>query len=270
MAKPLARKFDTCPMLARGDWGVGSVQNRGLTHAMSAGQNPTGFHGPRTAGWLVFMNGCHRGEDIRLPDGETVLGSSWEADAVITGVGIGSKHAFIRMGIGEASISPSAGSRVVKINNVVISGPHSCEDGALITIGEMHCILRFAEKMPRGYEAPESAKPLSMPNQAMRSETVCGWLVLNRGASMGQDYRIINGRFRIGSDPGLEATIPDGHLSKHALTFAVTTKECKVEWIMEGHKLYINGVEAAVNAVLNDSDAVSIDHLEGYIKWFRS
>lgn len=270
MAKPLSRDFETCSMLARGDWGVGGVQNRGLTHALSSGQNPTGFHGPRTAGWLVFLNGCHRSEDFRLPVGETAIGSSWEADAVVTGVGIGSKHAFIRMGTGEASIAPFSGSRIVKINNVPITGPQSCEDGALITIGEMHGILRFAEKMGRGYAPADYPKPLGMPNQAMRSEAVCGWFVLNRGASMGQDYRLINGKFRVGSEPGLEATIPDAHLTKHALTLLVSTKECKVAWIMEGHTLFINGIKADVGALLGESDSILIDHLEGYIKWYRS
>ena len=87
---------------------------------------------------------------------------------------------------------------------------------------------------------------------------------------MGQDYRLINGKFRVGSEPGLEATIPDAHLTKHALTLLVSTKECKVAWIMEGHTLFINGIKADVGALLGESDSILIDHLEGYIKWYRS
>jgi FHA domain len=270
MAKPLQKEFDTCPMLSRSDWGVGHIQQRGLTHAISTGQSPTGFHGPKVAGWLVFLNGCHRGEDVRLPVGETKLGSSWDCDAVITGVGIGSHHAVIRMGSGEGSIAPTGGERIVKINNVAISGPHSLEDGCLVTLGEMQCVVRFSEQMTRGYVPSEAPRPLNMPVQAMRSETVCGWLVLTRGSSMGQDYRIVNGIFRVGSEPGLEATIPDAHLSKHALTLSVTTKECKVTWIADGHKLFVNGVAATVDTMLKESDTILIDHVEGYLKWYRS
>ena len=109
-----------------------------------------------------------------------------------------------------------------------------------------------------------------MPNQAIRPETVCGWLVMLRGTAMGQDFRIVNGTFRIGSEPGLEASIPAANLTTHALTLSVTTKECKVSWIADGHKLFINGVHSAVDAILKESDTILIDHVEGYIKWYRS
>ena len=270
MAKPLLKNFDTCPMLSRSDWGVGQIQSRGLTHALSVGQSSVGFHGPRVAGWLLFMNGCHRGEDMRLPVGETKIGSSWMNDAVLTGVGIGSQHAVIRMGVGEGSIASVSAERVVKINNVPINGRHSLEDGALLTIGDVHCIVRFAEQMNRGYQPPEAPKPMNMPTQAVLKEAVCGWFVMTRGALLGQDFRIVNGKCRIGSSPGLEISIPDAHLAKHALTLHVTMKGCKVDWVCDGHKLLVNGNECGVDTALRESDVISIDHVEGYIKWARS
>ncbi len=257
-------------MLARSDWGVGQVQSKGLTHALSIGQSPVGFHGPRVAGWLVFINGCHRGEDMRLPVGETRLGSAWTNDYVLTGIGVGSQHCVIRMGIGEGTIIPLALDRVVRVNNQPISNAQDISDGDLISVGELHGIVRFAEQMSRGYSPPESPKPQSMPIQASHRELVCGWLVMTRGALLGQDFRLVGGACRIGSALNREVTVPDAHLAKHALTLAVSPKECKVTWIAAGQKVLVNGNEIGADTVIKDSDVILIDHVEAYLKWFRS
>jgi hypothetical protein len=257
-------------MLSRSDWGVGQISPKGLTHALSVGQNPVGFHGPRIAGWLVFLNGCHRGEDMRLPVGETKIGSSWLNDCVITGVGISSKHAIIRMGIGEGSISQVSADKVVKINNQNISSHHTFEDGNLISIGEVHCVIRFSEQMSRGFQVPDAPKPTTMPTQSSLKEVVCGWLVMTRGIYLGQDFRLVNSNCRIGSAIGNEVTIPDVHLHKHAITLCVSTKECKISWIADGVRVQVNGVDAGVDTLLKESDLVNFDHMEGYIKWYRS
>jgi hypothetical protein len=269
MSKPLSKNSETCPMLSRSDWGVGHIQQRGLTHSLSVGQSPVGFHGPKVAGWLVFLNGCHRGEDTRLTVGESKLGSAWSGDIVITGVGIGSQHALIRMGMGEGSIIPVSPDKVIKINNERISGPQSLSEDMLITIGEVNCVVRFAESQGRGYQPPEVPKAPSISTQAALREMVCGWLVMTKGTYLGQDFRLVTGNCRLGSSPGLEVTIADPHLAKHALTLAVTAKECKVTWIADGHKLLINGTAADVGAIVRESDTIHIDHVEGYLKWFR-
>jgi hypothetical protein len=257
-------------MLARSDWGVGQVQSKGLTHALSVGQSPVGFHGPRVAGWLVFMNGCHRGEDMRLPVGETRFGSAWGNDYVLTGIGVGSDHCVIRMGIGEGSITPLSLDRVVRVNNQPVSGTHNLVDGALITIGELHAIVRFSEQMGRGYSPPEAPKPQGMPTQASQREMVCGWLVMTRGVLLGQDFRLVSGSCRIGSALHMEVTVPDAHLPKHALTLATSAKECKVSWIADGHKVLVNGNEIAPDTIIKDSDVMLMDHVEVYLKWYRS
>jgi len=269
MAKPLSKNSETCPMLSRSDWGVGHIQQRGLTHSLSVGQSPVGFHGPKVAGWLVVLNGCHRGEDIRLPIGESKLGSAWTSDFVITGVGIGSQHALIRMGMGEGSIIPSAPDKIIKINNQRITGPQALSDDMLITIGEMNCVLRFADRQGRGYQPPEVPKTPSLPTQAVLREMVCGWLVITKGTYLGQDFRLVTGNSRVGSAAGLEVTIADPHLARHALTLDITAKDCKVTWIADGHKLLINGSAADLGAIVRESDIFNIDHVEGYLKWFR-
>jgi hypothetical protein len=270
MSKRNSQHHETCPMLARSDWGVGQVQSKGLTHALSIGQSPIGFHGPRVAGWLIFLNGCHRGEDMRLPVGETRIGSAWSNDYVLTGVGIGSQHCNIRMGIGEGTITPVALDRMVRVNNQPISSSQPIQDGALVTIGELHAIVRFAEQMGRGYAPPEPPRPQGMPTQAAQRDMVCGWLVMTRGTLLGQDFRLVNGNCRIGSNLNLEVTVPDVHLSKHAMTLTVTPKDCKVSWIADGHKLLVNGNETGIDTQLKDSDVILIDHVEAYLKWFRS
>jgi hypothetical protein len=270
MTKRLSKHHETCPMLARSDWGVGGVQSKGLSHALSLGQSPVGFHGPRVAGWLVFLNGCHRGEDMRLPIGETKLGSAWINDQILTGVGIGSQHCVIRMGVGEGVITPLSHDRIIRINNQTITDTSSLSDGALITIGELHAIVRFAEIMGRGYAPPEAPKPQGMATQASQRETVCGWLVMTRGVLLGVDFRLVSGPCRIGSDLNLEVTVPDPHLEKHIITLLVSPKDCKVSWIAEGHKILVNGNEVVSDTVIKDSDVILMDHVEAYLKWFRA
>ena len=270
MAKPLQKKFDTCPMLARSDWGVSHIQSKGLTHSLSLIQSAVGFHGPRIAGWLVFLNGCHRGEDMRLPIGDSKVGSSWMNDCVLTGVGIGSQHATISMGSGEGYICPSSADRVVKIDNTVISGRQMLEDGCLVTIGEVHSIFRISDQKSRGFEPSPAPRPAQMPSQVMPIETVCGWLVIANGVCLGQDFRIIPGNFRIGSELKLEMTLPEAHLPKHALTLTVTTKDCKIGWIAPGVHVAVNRAPSGVGVFLKESDYIKFDHVEGYLKWFRS
>jgi hypothetical protein len=260
---------DTCPMLARSDWGVGHIQQKGLTHSLSTVQSPVGFHGPRVAGWLVFVNGCHRGEDMRLPVGETKIGSSWLSDIVLTGIGIGSRHAVLKMGVNEGVLMPVSGERIVKINNSPISSETTLDDGCLISFGDLHCIFRLAEQKTRGYRPPDPPKPALMPNQASHREALCGWFVVSKGQAMGQDYRLINGRCRIGSQADLELTIADPNLARLALTLSVAPNECKIAAIGDAGKILINGLESRVDAVMRESDELTIGSVEGYIKWFR-
>lgn len=258
-----------CPMIARSDWGVGSIHQKGISHTSSIGQSTIGFHGPRTAGWLVFMNGAHRGEDMRVPVGEAKIGSSWNADLVLTGVGVGSQHATVRMGMDEGSIVPVSASRDIRINNKRIEGPSELRDGYLVSLGDLHAIFRFSTAYSPGYEPQEYLKPDSMPAQSAPTVTTCGWLVMQRGSLMGQDFRLVNGMNRIGSNVGLEVSIPDPHLVGLGFTLdCSSTKGCTVQSVQEGRALKVNGSVCEVGKVLRDSDVVSFDHLELLVKCF--
>ena len=141
---------------------------------------------------------------------------------------------------------------------------------SLVTLGEMHCIFRLSEQFTSGYVPTESPAPINMPSQVLPSEAVCGWLVMSKGLMVGQDFRLVNGECRLGSASGLELTIPDANVPKHALTFFVSPKECRISWVADQIKLSVNAAEVGVNALLGESDHVQIDQLEGYIKWLRS
>lgn len=264
------KQFETCPMLARSDWGLSHIGSKGLSHCISSVQSTAGFHGPKVAGWLIFLNGCHRGEDMRLPVGESKIGSSWLNDCIVTGVGVGSQHAVIKAGAGEASIEPVAANRIVKLNNNLISGSQALEDGYLITIGEVHCIYRSADIFSPGYVPPVAPMPVQMPAQTLPLEMVCGWLVFNRGSCAGQDFRLIHGSNRIGSFAGLELSILDSNVSPHALTLDVSSKECKIQWAKDYRLMRVNGRDIQAGQVLLDSDVIEMDHLEAYVKWLRS
>jgi hypothetical protein len=189
---------------------------------------------------------------------------------VVTGVGVGSQHAILKAGVGEASITPVAANRVIKVNNDLISGRQSLDDGCLVTIGEVHCIYRSAEVFSPGYVPTVAPMPIHMPAQTLPLEMVCGWLVFNRGVCTGQDFRLIHGSNRVGSMPGLEISIPDSNSPAHALTLEASSKECKIHWAKDYRLIRVNGREIQAGQVLLDSDVIEMDHLEAYVKWLRS
>ncbi len=269
MVTRLKKHFETCPMLARSDWGVGHIHQKGLTHSLSPVQSPVGFHGPRVGGWLVFLNGCHRGEDMRLPIGETKIGSSWLSDVVLTGIGVGSQHANIRVGSDEASVTPRSAERILKINNSVISSETKINDGCLISFGELHCIFRRVEQFSPGYRPPSAPYPTLMPNQPAHHESVCGWVVISNGPTIGQDFRLISGSNRIGSEAGLEVAIADPDLGRIAFVLDAGAGEGKIKEITPGTIIFINDQPAKAGDHVHDSDSIRVGGLEGYIKWFR-
>lgn len=261
-------KKTACPMVARSDWGVGTIQQRGIAHSFSLYQSSIGFHGPRTAGWLVFLNGAHRGEDIRLPVGESKIGSSWNCDVVLTGVGIGSKHATIKLGTDEGNITPLSASREIRINNALLEGSSVIKDGDLVTIGDLNAIFRYSAAEVPGYETPAYAKPESMPVQSVPKIMTCGWLVVSKGTYMGQDFRLINGINRVGSKPGLEVCISDPNLVQFGFALECSSsKGCVVRTLQDGRALKVNGSVCEVGKQLKDSDVIAFDHLEMLVKW---
>jgi len=53
-------------------------------------------HKAALVGWLVAMDGEQKGEDFRIRDGQTVIGSAPDVDVVLRDVTISAKHASLR------------------------------------------------------------------------------------------------------------------------------------------------------------------------------
>jgi hypothetical protein len=259
----------TCPMIARSDWGVGGVHQRGLAHTRSLGQSSIGFNGSQTGGWIVFLNGAHRGEDVRLTLGDLKIGSAWNSDIILTGVGIGSFHASIKIGLEEITITPSSDSRDVRIQNTSLKKTTVLADGDLVSFGDLHGIFRSAQPYTPGYKPKDYARPDSLPSQAAPTHMVCGWLIMQRGPLTGQDFRLINGVCRIGSAINIEVSIPDANIPAHVLTLkASPSKGCQIIHIADQKAAKVNGSVVEVGQPLRDSDVLSVDHMEMLVKWY--
>ena len=54
-------------------------------------------------GWIVALNGNHRGQDFRLVTGKNVIGTAADCDIVVTDPYLSSKHATLRHDSGEGT-----------------------------------------------------------------------------------------------------------------------------------------------------------------------
>jgi hypothetical protein len=255
-------------MVARSDWGVGKIHQKGISHTLSEGQSSIGLDGTRTAGWLVFLNGAHRGEDLRLKVGESKIGSSWMCDLVVTGVGIGSDHAMLFATETNATIKPQSLGREVLVNNERIEEIRELADGDLLTFGDLHAVYRCAAEFSPGYIPKEYVKPARMPVQGAPKILTCGWLLVTKGVLSGQDFRLVSGRSQVGSKIGIEICIPDQNFSDIAFELVCTPSGGSISFIKEGRGLKINGALAELNVSIRDSDVLALDQMEFLVKWY--
>jgi hypothetical protein len=63
------------------------------------------LHRPPVVGWLVAMNGHHKGEDFRLREGQNIIGSSSGLEITLNDPAISSKHASVRYRDGVFSLT---------------------------------------------------------------------------------------------------------------------------------------------------------------------
>ncbi|MBM4319158.1 MAG: FHA domain-containing protein [Deltaproteobacteria bacterium] len=56
-------------------------------------------------GWVVALNGNHRGQDFRLHTGKNVIGTAADCDIVVTDPYLSSKHATIRHDTADGSFT---------------------------------------------------------------------------------------------------------------------------------------------------------------------
>jgi hypothetical protein len=87
-------------------------------------------------GWMVALNGAHKGEDFRLRVGKNVIGTAADCDIVLTDKKISRKHATIRYEAGEFQIADLDSSNGTHVNDEKIQ-KHDLIDNDIIKLGDI-------------------------------------------------------------------------------------------------------------------------------------
>ena len=87
-------------------------------------------------GWIVAMNGAHKGEDFRLRVGKNVIGTAADCDIVLTDKKISRKHATIRFEGGEFQIADLDSSNGTHVNDEKVQ-KHDLIDNDVIKLGDI-------------------------------------------------------------------------------------------------------------------------------------
>jgi hypothetical protein len=87
-------------------------------------------------GWMVALNGQHKGEDFRLRSGKNVIGTAADCDIVLTDKKISRKHATIRFEGGEFQIADLDSSNGCFVNDEKIQ-KHDLIDNDMIKLGDI-------------------------------------------------------------------------------------------------------------------------------------
>ena len=87
-------------------------------------------------GWLVALNGQHKGEDFRLRIGKNVIGTAADCDIVLSDKKLSRKHATIRYEGGEFQIADLDSSNGTHVNEEKIQ-KHDLIDNDIIKLGDI-------------------------------------------------------------------------------------------------------------------------------------
>ena len=87
-------------------------------------------------GWLVALNGQHKGEDFRLRVGKNVIGTAADCDVVLSDKKLSRKHATIRFEGGEFQIADLDSSNGCFVNDEKIQ-KHDLIDNDIIKLGDI-------------------------------------------------------------------------------------------------------------------------------------
>ena len=87
-------------------------------------------------GWIVALNGQHKGEDFRLRVGKNVLGTAADCDIVLTDKKISRKHATVRYEGGEFQIADLDSSNGTFVNDEKVQ-KHDLIDNDILKLGDI-------------------------------------------------------------------------------------------------------------------------------------
>jgi hypothetical protein len=87
-------------------------------------------------GWLVALNGQHKGEDFRLRIGKNVIGTAADCDVVLSDKKLSRKHATIRYEGGEFQIADLDSSNGTFVNDEKVQ-KHDLIDNDILKLGDI-------------------------------------------------------------------------------------------------------------------------------------
>jgi hypothetical protein len=110
-----------------------NVSELGSGHEKGRGSNDKSRE---VCGWLVALNGQHKGEDFRLRVGKNVIGTAADCDVVLSDKKLSRKHATIRFEGGEFQIADLDSSNGCFVNDEKIQ-KHDLIDNDIIKLGDI-------------------------------------------------------------------------------------------------------------------------------------
>ena len=208
-------KQHLCPYAARESWKGGMTSSHPSVHVLSQNQNPCASPSNKTVGWLLGLTGVHAGEDFRINQGETYVGSGWDSGIVLTTPEVSRRHAILRAETGFVQLSDNQSATGVSVNASKIIDPVPLNHGDQIRFGVGDFLFFDARVSPSGAALVETL----FDSYFKKPNCTIAWLIANTGECADLDFRLIRGVNRLGSLPNLEISIPDSNLSSVHLTF---------------------------------------------------
>ena len=149
--------WDICPycqemqqaMAGKGGGGGGGMPDMGMpmpaaggatmmvnVSSVSSGRGGNDTRKGEVCGWLVALNGAHKGEDFRLRIGKNVIGTAADCDVVLSDKKLSRKHATIRYEGGEFQIADLDSSNGTSVNDEKVQ-KHDLIDNDIIKLGDI-------------------------------------------------------------------------------------------------------------------------------------
>lgn len=256
----MTRTQETCPEVGRQKWRKNNRGNFFLSHLASLTQNAGDSPGAVTKAWLVGLNGMHAGEDFRLTEGETVVGSGWDSDVVFTTPNVSRAHASIVITDVNAKIMDLDSASGVWVNGVKLAKT-DLQSGDAVRLGASDFVFWSAASCVNSasHDSNNNASAIASERLALRAGKphVWGWLLGTKGSYVGQDFRIVFGENRLGSDFGNEICISVKEAEGVVCVFSCDYSKCILRRKTSSFPVLVNrGV--VDSRVLKDGDVIAI------------
>jgi hypothetical protein len=139
--------WDVCPycleiqqsMAMQGGGGVplpSAGQGTAMVSLSDLGKSAKDAKKGEVCGWLVALNGQHKGEDFRLRVGKNVLGTAADCEVVLTDKKVSRKHATVRYEGGEFQIADLDSSNGTFVNDERVQ-KHDLIDNDIVKLGDI-------------------------------------------------------------------------------------------------------------------------------------